>query len=161
ARRVSALFAILVLSASPVLAQQAGVISGKITEKGGKEPVPYANVILLGTRLGAQTGDDGSFTIRNVPTGSYQVKVMALGYDPVQHPVAVNAGQITNVNVDLGGGQKIVKQIEEVTVIAVKTIDAKSSSTRHEISRESLRDLPVENIRDLLKTKPGIVATAD
>ena len=58
-----------------------GKIAGVVTEKG--QPVPYANIIILGTRQGTMTDDNGKFVIPGVNVGSYQIKLMATGYDPV------------------------------------------------------------------------------
>ena len=69
--------------AIPAAAQTTGTITGKVTEKGGKDAVAYAQVIVLGTKLGAQTAEDGSFTIRNVPAGTHQVRAQQLGIAPV------------------------------------------------------------------------------
>ena len=124
-----------------------GTITGKVTEKGGKDPVAYANVVVLGTKQGAQTGDDGGYTIHNVPPGTYQVKVLGMGYEPVTKTVTVNAGQAAQLSVDLGGGQKVVKQVEEIVVTAQKLIDTKSSTTKQSDLGETLKDLPVENLQ--------------
>src|SRR5206468_10754201 len=79
--------------ASVAHAQATGTISGKITEKGGKEPLMGATVIVLGTPRGAQTGEDGSFTITNVPVGPHNVKILELSHEPLTRQVTVNAGQ--------------------------------------------------------------------
>jgi len=149
--------------AATALAQTpgAGSITGKITEKGGKDPVGYANVVVLGTKQGAQTAEDGSFTIRNIAPGSYQVRVLGMGYDPVTRSVTVNAGAATHVDVDLGGGAKVVKQVEEIVVTAQKLIDTKSSSTKQLVTSESLKDLPVESLQQAIGLKAGVVATGN
>src|SRR5436190_815698 len=67
-----------------------GKIVGKVMERG--TPLGYANIILLGTRQGAASDESGSFVIPGVPVGTYQVKLMATGYDPVIQSVQVNAG---------------------------------------------------------------------
>src|SRR5262245_39054938 len=56
-------FAIILGSSATAFAQTpgSGSITGKITEKGGKDPVGYANVVVLGTKQGAQTAEDGTF----------------------------------------------------------------------------------------------------
>ena len=161
-RRVGrwSLFALLAI-ASPALAQTTGTIAGKVTEKGGKDLVAYATVIVLGTKQGAHTADDGTFTIRSVPAGSYQVRVLGLGYEPVTRTVSVNAGATATLDVDLGGGQKVVKQVEEIVVSAQKLIDTKSSASKQLVSSESLKDLPVENLQQAVGLKAGVIASSD
>lgn len=132
-----------------------GKITGQVTEKG--QPVAYANIIILGTRQGSMTDETGHFTIPGVPVGSYQVKLMATGYDPVIQQVQVNAGTTATVNFTVGA-QKVVKQIDEIEVRAEKRIDTKSSTTKASISAEKLREIPVDNLSQAIATKAGIVA---
>lgn len=132
-----------------------GKVAGQVTEKG--QPVAYANVIILGTRLGTMTDENGNFSIPGVAVGSYQVKMMATGYDPVIQQVQVNAGATSTVHFTVGA-QKVVKQIDEIEVRAEKRIDTKSSSTKASISAEKLREIPVDNLSQAIATKAGIVA---
>jgi outer membrane receptor protein involved in Fe transport len=132
-----------------------GKIVGKVTERG--TPLGYANVIVLGTRQGAASDESGNFVIPGVAVGSYQIKLMATGYDPVIQSIQVNAGQITTVNFTVGA-QKVVKQIEEIEVRAEKRIDTKSSATKQTITAEKLREIPVDNLSQAIATKAGIVA---
>src|SRR5262245_27959880 len=50
-----------------------GRISGKVYEK-GKDPAAFVNVIVLGTKQGTQTDDNGAFSIPGVPVGTVQVQ---------------------------------------------------------------------------------------
>ncbi len=133
----------------------AGQIAGTVSEKHG--PLGYANVIVLGTRQGAMTDENGKYVIRGVPVGTYQVKLLATGYDPIVQQVQVNAGATSTVDFTVGA-QKVVKQLEEVEVRAEKRIDTKSSSTKATISAEKLREIPVDNLSQAIATKAGIVA---
>ena len=133
-----------------------GRIAGRALER-GKEPVSFANVIVLGTRQGTSTDDNGNFVIAGVPVGDYQVKLQAIGFDPVIQSVHVNAGTTTNVLFNVGA-TKVVKEIETIEVRAEKRIDTKSSTTKQSISAEKLKEIPVDNLRDAIATKAGIVA---
>src|SRR5207249_5615713 len=99
----------------------AGTISGKVLER-GKDPVPYANVIVLGTKQGTMTDENGSFVIRGVPVGSQLVQASALGFDKVTETVQVNAGATATVTFTVGSKQP-VKQLEEIEVKAERRID--------------------------------------
>mgnify|MGYP001347604089 CR=1 FL=1 len=133
-----------------------GRIAGKALEK-GKDPVSYANVVVLGTKQGTQTDENGAFIIPGIPVGTYQVKLQAIGYDPVIQTVQVNAGQTAVVNFSVGA-TRVVKDLETIEVRAEKRIDTKSSSTKQSISAEKLREIPVDNLSQAIATKAGIVA---
>ena len=112
-----------------------GTISGRVLERGN--PVSYANVVVLGTKQGTATDENGNFITKGVPVGTQQVQVQALGYDKVVQTVQVNAGATATVNFTVGTAQS-VKTIEEIEVKAERRIDTKSSSTKQEVSAEPI-----------------------
>lgn len=44
-----------------------GIIRGKITNPVNNQPVGFANVLILGTELGAISDENGNYEIQNVP----------------------------------------------------------------------------------------------
>ena len=89
-----------------------GRISGRALER-GKEPLGYANVVVLGTKQGTATDENGNFVIGGVPVGTYQVKLQAIGFDPVILTVQVNAGQTSTITFNVGA-TKVVKDRKSV-----------------------------------------------
>jgi hypothetical protein len=57
-----------------------GLIRGKITNPINNQPVPFANVLLLNTELGAITNEEGYYEISNIPAGLYNVRASYVGY---------------------------------------------------------------------------------
>lgn len=75
-----------------VQAQAAGgTIRGRVMARDGS-PLIFANVVLLGTRLGSMTDSTGTFVIKGLPTGKYTLKVSYLGYEPEERRLAVADG---------------------------------------------------------------------
>jgi Ca-activated chloride channel family protein len=129
-----------------------GAVSGVITD--GKQPVPFANVIVLGTRKGTMTAEDGTYRIDRLPPASYSLQVIALGHEKqTREGVQVGEGQTTSTDFQLS--PMVVKQIEEIGVRATKRIDTKSSAPVQHISSEKLREYPVDNLREAVGTKGG------
>ena len=64
---------ILLISLLPVALLFAGngKISGVVKDAAGKEVVPGANVVIVGTTMGAATDEQGRYFILNVPPGTY------------------------------------------------------------------------------------------
>jgi outer membrane receptor protein involved in Fe transport len=148
--------------ASPSTAPQTGGvgrIAGKVTDKSG-DPIAFANVIILGTRSGTATDDKGDFVLVGVPVGTVQIQVQPLGYDKQVQSVQVNAGVTTTVRFSFAE-TKVVKQIEEIEVRAEKRIDTKSSTTKQSITAEKLREIPVDNLREAIGVKAGVVTQGD
>src|SRR5215210_1492228 len=84
--------AMLLLMASRGVAQDAGNISGVVTDAVSRAPIPSAQVQIVGTTRGVITGDDGRFRIAGVRPGTYQVRVLRLGYSAGLQSVAVTPG---------------------------------------------------------------------
>lgn len=141
----------------------AGAPTGKITGKvigPDKQPVTFANVIVLGTKQGTATDENGAFVIAGVPVGVQQIKIQAIGFDAKTEAVTVNAGQTTPINFALGE-QKVSKVLEEIEVRGERRIDTKSSQSVQSISAEKFKELPVDNLQQAVATKAGVVARPD
>lgn len=133
-----------------------GSLVGRVLEGNGR-PVAYANVIVLGTRLGGMTDENGAFVIKGIAPGAYQAKLLATGYDPVLLPVQVQEGATVTADFTVGAA-KSVKQLEELQVTAERRLDTKSSTTKTSISAEKLREIPVDNLAQSVAGGAGVVA---
>jgi TonB-dependent receptor len=96
------------------LAQQ-GTITGTITapEAGVVQPMPFVNVALKGTTTGATTDLDGRYTFQAAP-GVYVLVVSFVGYEPVERPVTVEAGETVTVDVEMRTQGVDIKEFEVV-----------------------------------------------
>jgi len=73
-----------------------GTISGRVLEAGTQAPVSDVSVFVEGTRRGATTAADGSFTIGGVPSGSQTVRARRIGFAaPVQIVTVPNGGSVS------------------------------------------------------------------
>ena len=59
----------------------AQTVKGVLTDEETGEAIPFANVVLDGTRYGAATDINGFFLINKMPEGSYTVRVRVVGYE--------------------------------------------------------------------------------
>ena len=86
---------LLAVTLSPALAfgqAQTGTVTGTVTGDGGRA-LTGAQVLLVGTGLGTRAGENGRYTIVNVPPGTYRVRAAMLGHRPVELQAAVTAGE--------------------------------------------------------------------
>jgi hypothetical protein len=58
-------------------------LSGKIVDITSGEPLPFANLQIKGTALGATSNADGFFTLLNVPSDTMTVSANYMGYKPM------------------------------------------------------------------------------
>ena len=79
-----------------------GKIKGKVIDAETKTPLIGTNVLIVDTELGASTDSDGSFTILNVPIGSYTMQFSYIGYKTVSKTdIIVKSKRITFVEAEL------------------------------------------------------------
>lgn len=93
-------------------------VRGTIVESETNQPIPGANVIIIGVEplLGASTDLYGRFRIDNVPVGRQSIKATFSGYRPyLQQNFLVDAGKESVLNITL---LESVTELESVVVIA-------------------------------------------
>ncbi len=83
----SALALGLLTGVAATAAAQQGTIAGRVTESGTNRPVADARVIVVGTSLFATTNSEGRYTIRNVPAGTANVRILRVGYAEMRRPL--------------------------------------------------------------------------
>src|SRR5262249_12015852 len=106
--------------------------------------------------LGALSGVDGTFTIKNVPAGSYTVVARYIGYQPVEKPAVVAAGQPAKVDLQLSSKPIAMKTID---VVAEKNkIDVQSSTTARKFTSQEAKVRVVNNVQDALGKQAGVVS---
>ncbi len=154
--RLAAMLVVLVLPLS-ALAAAKGTIVGKVTDAKSGQPLPGANVILVGTTLGAATNTDGSFVIAKVPPGKYTVKVTFIGYKEGTKEVTIGPGQRVVVNFQL---TEVALSSTAILVLAdrakpLETPVAFSDVKKTDVEmRLGSRDIPL-----VLNTTPSVYAT--
>lgn len=152
---------LFVISTSNYAQNGVGTISGQVREANTKLPLVAANIILLGTDLGAATDDNGNFIIRNVPSNTYQVRASIIGYrSQIKTDIIVQPGKVTQVNFDLSAE---TIQLDNIVVRAdYFSKDILQPSSIKTFSYEEIRRSPggFEDVVRALSILPG-VAQAD
>jgi hypothetical protein len=151
------LFSILFLMYNFSVAGTKGKIAGQVTDATTGEALPFVNVIIMGTTLGAATDIDGFYSILNVSPGTYTVKASAIGYNSVSvQEVLVSIDLTTTVDFQLTSTS--VELEGEVVVIATRDLIRKDlTSSTSIIGDDVISQLPVTNIGDVLQLQAGIV----
>lgn len=150
----------LVISNQIIFAGTTGRLAGRITDAVSGEPLPFVNVVIMGTTLGAATDIDGYYSIINVPPGNYVVKASAIGYSSISYQdVKISIDLTTTINFELS--EASVELEDEVVVIATKPlVRMDQTSTSSIIGDDVISKLPVEGIGDVLKLQAGVVVSS-
>lgn len=62
------------------------VLRGKVVESEGNSPLPFANVFIDNSILGVPTEVDGTFELKQIPEGTFDLVISYLGYEPKMIP---------------------------------------------------------------------------
>ncbi len=154
------LFLIFTLIANSILAGTTGKIAGRVTDAKTGEGIPFANVIIEGTTLGAATNLEGYYTIINVPPGIYSVKASVVGYETkIVTNVRVNIDLTTRVDFELR--EKTVELGQEVVVTATRPLIQKDlTASTSVVGSDLISELPVTEVRDVLTLQAGVIVSA-
>jgi len=152
-RSVLSALGFVALSAAAAGAQ--GTVTGRVTT-GSAQPLPDSRVLVVGTTVTTTTTSEGRYTLRGVPAGTVEIRVIRVGYQEQKKSVTVASGGSANLDFTLDPN---VAKLTEVVITAtgeqrkaeignsVTTIDA---STR-------VQETPIHNMGDLLAAKaPGV-----
>jgi TonB-linked SusC/RagA family outer membrane protein len=155
-RSVSAKAALQFLAAltmAPALALSQGTVSGRVTAQGSDEPIANVRVMLVNSTLTVSTGGDGRYTIRNVPAGAQEIRVLRVGYQELKKPVAVANGETATLDFAL---QVAVVQLSEIVTTATgpqrRSELGNSVAAISDVGRK-VEELPINTVTDLLTAR--------
>ncbi|NNF03900.1 MAG: TonB-dependent receptor plug domain-containing protein, partial [Rhodothermales bacterium] len=149
---------VLMLLATPVLvfAQNTGKIAGQVTDADTGDPLPGAQVVVVGTTLGTVTDVDGNYFVIGVPVGSYDVQARFVGYqNATVSGVDISSGYTQEVNFALSAGV----ELDEVVVEYERPLIQKDAiGVPKIVDAEEIVNLPVRGAAEIAKTQAGVVS---
>lgn len=113
--KTTMIFILISIFSIPILyGQNAGSLKGRVLDAKTKETIPSANVYLEvnGSKTGTTTDNKGNFTIKPLPSGTYQVFVSYVGYNTKSVVTSIFPGEMT-----------FMKDIYISDVIEIKTVE--------------------------------------
>jgi len=164
--RVSVVLGLALLAAVSVSAQTfRGTILGTVTDPSGAV-VPGAQVTAKNTGTGLErsstTSADGSYTLSELPIGSYNVTVSIAGFETfVATGVAVDVAGERRVDAALKTGEVSTKV--EVSADQLPLVETTTNTLGGVLTAETVENLPV-NGRDYTKLiflNPGVAGSPD
>jgi outer membrane receptor protein involved in Fe transport len=154
--RLSILYLITIVL-NNLYAGQTGKISGKIIDRDTGDPVIGANILVKDTFFGAAADIEGYYYINNIPPGTYDVTITAIGYTKTTvTQVQVRIDLTTNLDVDLTS--EAIELGEEVVVVADKPLVIRDlTSTKETVSSDDINMMPVEDIGAVVNLQAGVM----
>jgi outer membrane receptor for ferrienterochelin and colicins len=135
----------------------ASEIKGRLVDEAG-ESIPFVQVMLKGTLLGATSDTNGVFLIDNVPAGEYECLFSAIGYKNFRKTIVVSSnagvldlGVLTLSHDMLGLNEVVVTGTMRETFVKASPVKVEVI-TADRISKQ----LPVTNLMESLQLMNGI-----
>lgn len=102
---------ILLLITTLGFAQQKGTVTGTITDKDmNNETLPFASVSIKGKSIGENTDENGKYSLE-VPAGSHVLVIAFMGYESVEVPFTIAAGETKTINRSLTSGSVTMEEV--------------------------------------------------
>ena len=117
--------------------QQFGSVKGFVYDKSNGEPLPFCNVYLKGTTLGANTDLNGYFSITRIPAGSYIIMITSLEFDTIREKIEIKSGEILSRKFYANKGGI---SLQEVEISATSTEKIENTTVATQIGRASCRE---------------------
>ncbi|MEO8168703.1 MAG: TonB-dependent receptor, partial [bacterium] len=136
-------------------------VRGVVTDSSNGQRIPFANISVIGTRLGVSTNLNGFFLITNVPPGKYVMVASAIGYAHIGQTVEIRGREPITVNFILSP-QAV--EVSEVITEGTQSPEKATATSIHVFGSKEIQDIPVAGAQDVLRAiqiLPGIVSSSD
>jgi len=138
------------------LAPAQGTITGRIVTE-NNAPLGDARVIVVGTVASSTTNEDGKYALRGVPSGTFDIQALHVGFQSQKKTVTVTAG--ASIIADLVMKPAVV-QLQEVVTTATgqqRKIELGNAIGTFGDVGKHVEEQPIMGVQDLLVAKaPGV-----
>ena len=153
----------LLLIPSALLAAQ-GTVRGTIFDDSNGEAIPFANVVLEGTRHGSATDLNGYFVMSKVPAGNYTLRVRYMGFEDYTTDIAVAGGRAVTLTIRLKPAAQMLQAVE------IKDSRSEERKIQTQVSVEKIISAQISQMPSIggqadlaqyMQVLPGVSSTGD
>jgi len=153
-------FVLALTLAGNVSAQSTGTLTGRVLESSSGNYLQGAEIAVEGSVLRATTERDGTFSLNNVPAGSYSVTATYPGLDPLTVQVVVKSGAAAPATFALSQGviqldRLVVRSTKEGMAQAV-ALQKISVQAKVVAAADQFGEVSEGNVGEYLKFLPGV-----
>ncbi len=156
----------LIAAVTPLVAQQTGRITGQAVEAESQRPLVGASVMVEGTSLRAQTGENGRYVLFRVPAGAQTVTLSYIGREPVSEEVTVEPGRSTVVDFSVAVGVVALEGLEVLGLRAQLQAEAlnrqkNAPNIMNIVASDQMGRFPDASAPEAVQRLPGIATARD
>lgn len=158
-------FSILMCSAFLLLnalafAATSGTITGVVKDARTGEPLPGANIMIVGTGIGTASNAKGEYTLPRIPPGRHTLRVTFIGYQQLEVTVQVVAGERSTQELALNfaaleGAEVVVTAQAEGQMKAINQ-QLSSASIVNVVAADRIQELPDATAAESVGRLPGV-----
>lgn len=160
----SILFALILAG----FAADAGTLKGLVLDKQSGEPIIGAIVVLKGTQYVTTTGLDGSYVIKNVPKGDYEIEVQYTSFEKYNSKVVVNDdAQSIAININLAEKSSVLNEVQikgkykAGSAEQARNLEKNSDNVMNVMSAREIELLPDIIVSNVLQRVSGVQVQRD
>jgi TonB-linked SusC/RagA family outer membrane protein len=133
-----------------------GTITGRVTDAANGQPVAAAQINVVGTNAGAQTNDNGEYTIRGVRVGTVEVRTLRVGFSEQRQQVTVADGQTVTLNFQLNAVAVMLNPVVTTATGEERRVEVGNAIARVDAASVT-EHKPVSTVEDVLTARaPGV-----
>ncbi len=156
---LSTLFVLLVLN-NRIFAAPTGSIKGTILDAQTKEPLPFSNLVLVGTSMGAAADKNGYYVVENIPAGTYTVRATYVGYKQKEIKIEIKENRTLEYNFYLEPaaveGQTVMVTAQAEGQMQAINKQLSAMSIKNVVSSARIQQLPDANAAESVGRLPGV-----
>jgi hypothetical protein len=152
----------IIILSSACYSQNKGVINGTVKDKETQGPINDAIIEIIELERKTNTNASGNFDFKDIPYGTYQIRISSLGYETaVKTDVVVLSSRPANVSVELLLSNISTDVIDVEGKYFQKSTD--ESTSNYNLDFEEIRRAPgaVEDISRMVQILPGVSPAND
>ncbi len=151
---------LMTLECTILNAQNNSSLRGKVIDVVSGEGLPGANIIVVGTGMGAATDIYGNYVIKNLPADSLTIRISYIGYKAVEMQILTVSNEAKEMDFKLAyesvKGEEIVitAQVKGQTEAINQQLTSKAIVNI--VSSSKIQELPDQNAAESIGRLPGV-----
>jgi TonB-linked SusC/RagA family outer membrane protein len=160
ARSLRSLPGLVAVLASALSAQGTqGTINVRVTAASDNTPIEQAQVVVVGTTIGALSNSTGLAVLRNVPAGQQTVRVIRVGFSEMKQTVSVVAGQTAELTFSMSQAALTLAPVVTTATGQQRRIEIGNATANVDVA-DVVKSAPVGSLSDVLNSRAaGVTVT--